>query len=92
MKPKYWAICVNISFLFIPLFTSSSPCRKDQFAVSYFSTSFNCTDQGLQLGDPACCCGLADVLYMRVLATLLFPNFPSALPDLGKKPFTLSPS
>ena len=26
-------------FCFILLFTSSSPCRKDQFAVSYFSTS-----------------------------------------------------
>ena len=25
-------------FCFILLFTSSSPCRKDQFAVSYFST------------------------------------------------------
>ena len=27
-----------IYFGFILLFTSSSPCRKDQFAVSYFST------------------------------------------------------
>ena len=26
-----------ISFCFILLFTSSAPCRKDQFAVSYFS-------------------------------------------------------
>ena len=28
-----------ICFCFILLFTSSSPCRKDQFAISYFSTS-----------------------------------------------------
>ena len=39
-KPKYWAICLNIYiFCFILLFTSSSPCRRDQFAVLYFSTS-----------------------------------------------------
>ena len=32
--------CLNIYiFCFILLFTSSSLCRKDQFAVSYFSTS-----------------------------------------------------
>ena len=35
-------ICLNIycfvlSFCFIVLFTSSSPCREDQFAVLYFS-------------------------------------------------------
>ena len=30
-----------IFFCFILLFTSSSPCGKDQFAVSYFSTSAN---------------------------------------------------
>ena len=28
-----------ILFCFILLFTSSSPCREDQFAVLYFSTS-----------------------------------------------------
>ena len=27
-------------FCFILLFTSSSPCRKDQFAVPYFSTYY----------------------------------------------------
>ena len=40
------------------MFTSSSPCCKDQFAVSYFSYKFNCTDLGLQLGDPAPLIGL----------------------------------
>ena len=39
LKPKYWAVCVDkYIFCFILLFTSSSPCRKDQFAVAYFST------------------------------------------------------
>ena len=33
-------------FCFIILFTSSSPCRKDQFAVSYFSTSLIVLIQG----------------------------------------------
>ena len=28
-----------VFFCFLLLFTSSSPCRKDQFVVSYFSTS-----------------------------------------------------
>ena len=58
-KPKYWAICLNIYiFCSILLFTSSSPCCKDQFAVSYFSFKFKCTDPGLQLGDPAPLIGL----------------------------------
>ena len=48
----------NIYFCFILLFTSSSPCRKDQFAVSYFSTSLIVLIQGLQLGDPAPLIGL----------------------------------
>ena len=30
---------IYIYICFILLFTSSSSCRKDQFAVSYFSTS-----------------------------------------------------
>ena len=30
-------VFIYIFFCFILLFTSSSPCRKDQFAVSYFS-------------------------------------------------------
>ena len=39
-EPKYWANLFKIFiFCFILLFTSSSPCQKDQFAVSYFSTS-----------------------------------------------------
>ena len=33
-------------------FTSSPPYHKDQFAVSYFSTSCYWTDPGLQLADP----------------------------------------
>ena len=44
------------TFCFILLFTSSLPCRKDQFPVSY--NRFNCTDTGLQLGDPASLIGL----------------------------------
>ena len=48
-RPKYWAICVNIYFLFYSLVL---------FVASCFSTSFICTDPGLQLGDPAPFIGL----------------------------------
>ena len=59
-KPKCWANLFNyILFVLFFWFTSSSPCRKDQFAVSYFSTSSYCTDLGLQLGDPAPLVGLS---------------------------------
>ena len=40
-------------FSFILLFTTSSPCRKDQFAVSHFSKSLI-----VQLGDAAPLIGL----------------------------------
>ena len=47
-------ICLNIYiFCFILWFTSSSPWHKDQFAVLWFSTSYYCTDAGLQLRDTA---------------------------------------
>ena len=51
-------ICFNkfslyILFCFILLFTSSSPCRKDQIVVLWFSTSYYCTAPGLLLGVPA---------------------------------------
>ena len=37
---EYWAIIwIHLFCCFILLFTSSSSCRKNQFAVSYFSTS-----------------------------------------------------
>ena len=56
-KRRKQKIYLNIYiFCFILLFTSSSPCRKDQFAVSY--NKFNCTDPGLQLGDPTPLIGL----------------------------------
>ena len=49
-------------------FTSLSPCRKDQFAVSYFSTSLIVLIQVYKWGNSAlslvCCCGLADILYI----------------------------
>ena len=46
------SLCV-LNELLILLFSSSSPCRKDQFAVSYFFYKLICTDPGLQLADPA---------------------------------------
>ena len=46
-------------FCLVLLFTSSSPCRKDQFAVLWFSTRHYCTDPGLQLVDPAPLNGLS---------------------------------
>ena len=55
-------------FCFILLFTSSSPCRKDQFAVSYFSTSLIVLIQvynwEIRHHSLVCCCGLADILYI----------------------------
>ena len=67
-KPKYWAICLNI-YIFVLFFcfnTSSSPCRKDQFAVSYFSTSIvtiQVYNWEIRHHSLVCCCGLADILY-----------------------------
>ena len=60
-------------FCFIFSFTSSSPRRKDQFGVSYFSASCYWTDPGLQLGDPApvCRCGLADFFFFYVFWSLI---------------------
>ena len=60
-----------IFFCFILFFTTSSPSRKDQFAVSYFSTSlivliqvYNWEIRNLSL---VCSCGLADILYILKL-------------------------
>ena len=54
-------------FCFI-LFTSSSPRRKDQFAVPYFSSSLIVLIQvyngDIRHHSLVCCCGLADVLYI----------------------------
>ena len=56
-------------FVFIPLFTSSSPCRKDQFAVTYFSTSLIVLIQvykwEIRHHSLVCCCGLTDILYTQ---------------------------
>ena len=55
-------------FKYIFLFTSSSPCRKDQFAVSYFSTSLivliQVYNEEIRHYSLVCCCGLADILYI----------------------------
>ena len=37
-KPCHIYVSISIFFCLFLLFTSSSPCCKDQFAVSYFST------------------------------------------------------
>ena len=61
IAPKIYFFC------FILLFTSSSPCRKDQFAVSYFSTSLIVLIQVYNWEvrhHTVCCCGLADILYI----------------------------
>ena len=55
-----------IFFCFVLLFPSSSPCRKDQFAVSYFSTSLIVLIQvyNWEIRHPSlvCCCGLDLIL------------------------------
>ena len=57
-----------IYFCFILLFTSSSPCRKDQSAVSYFSTSLIVLIQvhnwEVRHHSLVCCCELANILYI----------------------------
>ena len=57
-----------VFFGLILLFTSSSPYRKDQFAVSYFSTSLIVLIQvynwEIWHHSLVCCCGLADILYI----------------------------
>ena len=61
-------MCLNIFFCFILLFTSSSPCRKDHFAVSYFSTSLigliQVYNWEIKHHSLICCCGLNDILYI----------------------------
>ena len=36
-------------FCFILLFTSSTPCRKDQFAVSYLPTGYDYVNQAITI-------------------------------------------
>ena len=63
-------------FCFILLFTSSSPCRKDQFAVSYFSTSLIVLIQvynwEIRHHSLVCCCGLAEILSILVLPIMAY--------------------
>ena len=60
-----------IFFCFILFFTTSSPSRKDQFAVSYFSTSLIVLIQvynwEIRHHSLVCSCGLADILYILKL-------------------------
>ena len=60
------------------MFTSSSPCREDQFAVSYFSTSLigliQVCNWEIRHHSLICCCGLADILCIWNLSTYL-PNY-----------------
>ena len=55
-----------IFFCFILFFTTSSPSRKDQFAVSYFSTSLIVLIQvynwEIRHHSLLSCCGFADIL------------------------------
>ena len=79
-------------FCFILLFTSSSPRRKDQFAVSYFSTSLIVLIQvynwEIRHHSLVCCCGLADILYILERGYRLVTVLPGTtfLPINGAKP------
>ena len=73
-----------IFFCFILLFTSSSPCRKDQFAISYFSTSLivliRVYNWEIRHHSLVWCCGLADILHILpiidpILVTVNVKNF-----------------
>ena len=69
-------------FCFILLFTSSSPYRKDQFAVSYFSTSLIVLIQvynwEIRHHSLVCCCGLAcwHILYIYTVAVFIIIGRP----------------
>ena len=52
----------KIYICFILFFSSSLPCRKDQVGRFIFFYRFNCTDPGLQLGDPAPLIGLLMIM------------------------------
>ena len=88
-----WAICLNIYFFcFILFFSSSSPCRKDQFGVSYFSSSLIVLIQvynwEIRHHSFVCCCGLADILYILELSYRLVTVSAGTtfLPINGAKP------
>ena len=80
-------------FCVILLFTCPSPCRKAQFAVSYFSTSLIVLIQvyswEIRHHSLVCCCGLADILYILLTARLHTP--PGSIYVSGKLPIYPSP-
>ena len=84
---------IYIFFCFMLLFTSSSPCRKDQVAVSYFFTSLIVLIQvynwEIRHHSLVCCCGLADILYISLTARLHTP--PGSIYVSGKLPIYPSP-
>ena len=63
-------------YIFFVLFflPSSSPCLKDQFAVSHFSTSLIVLIQvynwEIRHHSLVCCCRLADILYISFSSPL----------------------
>ena len=79
-----------IYFCFILLFTSSSPCCKDQFAVSYLSTILigliQVCNWEIRHHSLICCCGLADILYilepfyLPIELPTYIPTFPTTYP------------
>ena len=79
-KPKYWAIILfkYIYICFILLFTSSSPCRKDQFAVLYFSTglivSIQVYNWEIRHHSLVCCLGFAESDILNILKSNTHQN------------------
>ena len=55
---------ISYFLFFILLFTSSSPCRKDQSIVLIHVYNWEIRHHSL-----VCCCGLADILYALALLT-----------------------
>ena len=82
----------NIHFFgFILLFTSSLPCSKDQFAMSYFSTSLIVLIQvynwEIRHHSLVCCCGLADIFYQFPYPVKKFPTlYFGQIPDPKNTP------
>ena len=61
-------VCFQTEIFVLFFLPSSSPCLKDQFAVSHFSTSLIVLIQvynwEIRHHSLVCCCRLADILYI----------------------------
>ena len=71
LMAKIWTWATLVGGEWPTTATHALPVGFSVFRFFIFFYKFNCTDPGLQLGDPAplivCCCGLADILYLYLI-------------------------